>query len=121
MLEDLAQHLVDLSNMLLVVGVVDIGHLHDVIPGEVQICESSILLQNLKKWPHLVRHELVPADIQAVEGLLRSDDFTQVDHGEIIKTRFDQRQLPEVVSLAHTFDKFISSTPNTFCMNKMQL
>ena len=44
MFDNLTKHLVDFIDMILICGIVLLATLHDIIPGEVQVRQASVLL-----------------------------------------------------------------------------
>ena len=47
MLDQLSKHEIDIIDMLLILWIVSFPWLHDIVPGEIQVIQSSILLQDL--------------------------------------------------------------------------
>ena len=100
----LAKHLVDLIFIILTVGVVFFNTFHDIVPREVQISQSSIFLQDLKQWIHLLWSELVPADVKRSKRLLGTYNIAQIRQTEVIKWGRYQGEFAKVVSLFNAFN-----------------
>lgn len=119
-LDDFAKHLYDFIVLTDKVRVVTLGHLHDVVPGEAQTAQPSILLQNFQQGTHLDWHQMVPADVEGDKRFLSSNYLAQVHQTEVIQASVYQGELSEVVPLPHAFEQGFSRTPNALGVDQMQ-
>ena len=108
-LDDLSEHKNDITSVLSLL--VLHFRLHYIVPGQVQTSQAPVLFQNVEQRLHLRWSELIPADVEGLERLLSSYNFTQMHHAEVVETGFHEGKFAEVVPLAYLAQQLLCDVP----------